>query len=106
MKIFSVILFIVAISSTQWITAQSTGHKIAIQWTDHLDGDFSFKDNWSYPEGIYRNEFGQLSCDGLCPPEIYEMKDENGRIRDEQLTVFYQLVDTIHQYHSIRSLYI
>ena len=29
-----------------------------------LTGDFSFKDNWSYPEGVYWNEFGQLSCEG------------------------------------------
>lgn len=102
-KIFPAILFIVVISSTQWITAQSTGHKIAIQWANHLDGDFSFKEIWSYPEDVYRNEFGQLSCGGFCPPEVYEMKDENGRIRDEQLNAFYQLVDTTHQYHSIQS---
>lgn len=102
MKHILTILFIFI--SGQWIMAtQPTGHQIKIQWTDHIDGDFSFEDCWSYPEGVYRNQFGQLSCDGFCPPEIYEMKDEYGRIRDEFLTVFYQLVDTTHQYHSILS---
>lgn len=101
-NLFKLLLIIITVSG-QWITAQSNGCKITIRWTDHLNGDFSFKDNWSYPEGVYRNQYGQLSCDGLCPPEIYEMKDENGKIKKEYLTAFYLLVDTTHQYHSIQS---
>lgn len=102
MKHILTILFILI--SDQWIIAvQPTRHQITIQWTDHIEGDFSFKDSWSYTEGVYQNQFGQLSCDGFCPPETYEMKDENGRIRDEFLITFYQLVDTTHQYHSIWS---
>ncbi|MCD7900078.1 MAG: hypothetical protein LUH22_09430 [Bacteroides sp.] len=77
--------------------------EIAIQWTSHVKGDFSFKKSWSYPEGIFRNEFGQLSCDGLCPPEINQMKDEDGKILTDSLNSFYNLVDTTHLYHSIRS---
>lgn len=103
MKNLFKLLLIIIIISGQWIIAQDTGYKITIRWTDHIDGDFSFADNWSYPEGIYPNQFGQVSCDGLCPPETDEMKDENGKIKEEQLTAFYQLVDTTHQYHSIRS---
>jgi len=80
-----------------------TAQEITIQWVDHMEGDFSFKDNWSYPEGIYLNQFGQVSCDGLCPPEIDDMKDDNGKIKAEMLHAFYLLVDTTRQYHSILS---
>ena len=77
--------------------------EIKINWTDNLSGDFSFKENWDYPEGVYKNDFGQLSCDGLCPPEIDRMKDENGKIFEDSLKAFYLLVDTTHQFHSIQS---
>ena len=77
--------------------------EIPLKWVDNLTGDFSFKDSWSYPEGVYRNKFGQLSCDGLCPPEIYNMIDENGKIYEDSLASFYQLVDTTHLFHSIKS---
>ncbi len=77
--------------------------KIKINWSDKLNGDFSFTKDWGYPEGVYKNEFGQLSCDGLCPPEIDRMKDEKGKIYKDSLTAFYQLVDTTHIFHSIQS---
>jgi hypothetical protein len=77
--------------------------EIEINWVENLNGDFSFTKNWDYPVGVYKNEFGQLSCDGLCPPEIDRMKDENGKIYEESLTGFYKLVDTTHQFHSIQS---
>jgi hypothetical protein len=77
--------------------------EIPLQWVENLTGDFSFKDNWSYPEGVYRNEFGQLSCDGLCPPETDEMKDEYGKIHEDSLESFYQFIDTTHLYHSLKS---
>lgn len=77
--------------------------EIEINWVDSLTGDFSFTKNWSYPEGVYKNEFRQLSCDGLCPQETDKMKDDNGKIYEDSLTVFYKLVDTSHQFHSIQS---
>jgi hypothetical protein len=77
--------------------------EIQITWGDNLAGDFSFTENWDYPEGIYKNDFGQLSCDGICPPEVDRMKDENGKIHQDSLKAFYQLVDTTHQFHSIQS---
>ena len=77
--------------------------EIKISWVDNLSGDFSFKEKWDYPEGVYKNEFGQLSCDGLCPPEIDRMKDENGRIYDDSLVAFYQDVDTTHLFHTLQS---
>lgn len=77
--------------------------EIIIGWLDSLNGDFSFTKNWEYPEGVYKNEYGQLSCDGLCPSEIDRMKDENGKIYEDSLTAFYQQIDTTHQFHSIQS---
>ena len=77
--------------------------EIPLKWVENLAGDFSFKDNWDYPEGVFRNEFGQLSCDGICLPEIDKMKDENGKIYEDFLELFYQLVDTTHIFHSIKS---
>jgi len=77
--------------------------EIPIQRVDYLKGDFSFKDDWSYPEGVYRNEFGQLSCDGICPEEIYSMIDESGKIYEDSLESFYHWVDTTHLFHSIQS---
>lgn len=76
---------------------------IAIDWVNEIGGDFSFKNQWSYPEGVYLNRFGQLSCDGDCPPEIDRMKDDKGRIYTDSLQAFYQKVDTTHIYHSIKS---
>jgi hypothetical protein len=70
-------------------------------WIDSLSGDFSFTEGWSYAEGVYKNEWNQLSCDGLCASEIYEMIDSTGRIYEDSLQVFYELVDTSHQYHTL-----
>lgn len=77
--------------------------EIKINWLKNLSGDFSFIKNWDYPEGIYRNSFGQLSCDGFCPSETDQMIDKNGRIFNDSLTRFYQLIDTTHLFHSIKS---
>ena len=77
--------------------------QIKIDWMKNLSGSFSFKEIWDYPEGIYRNDFGQLSCDGLCPAETDKMKDDQGRIFKDSLPRFYQLVDTTHLFHSIKS---
>jgi len=74
-----------------------------IEWTDQLEGNFDFKNEWSYPEGVYRNRFGQLSCDGICPSEIDRMKDDNGSIYPDSLKAFYAVIDTTHLFHSIKS---
>ena len=89
-----------------WNTINQKGlsqGEISVKWVDTLTGDFSFKNNWSYPEGVFRNEFGQLSCDGFCPPETDNMKDENGKIYADSLESFYKLIDTTHRFHSIQS---
>jgi len=76
---------------------------VLINWVDQLSGDFSFTKIWSYREGIYQNEYGQISCDGFCPPEIEAMKDSTGRIYEDSLQAFYEIIDTTHQFHSIQS---
>jgi len=83
-------------------TVKSASLPITIKWVDNLQGDFSFANNWSYPEGVYKNEFGQISCDGLCPDEIEVMKDSTGRIYEDSLHAFYEFIDTTHQMHSIQ----
>lgn len=105
----SVIIFVLLLfSSYLWGqntkgTVKTASIPITIKWVDNLSGDFSFTNNWSYPEGVYKNEYGQLSCDGLCPPEIDAMKDSTGRIYDDSLQAFYKIIDTTHQVHSIKS---
>ncbi len=80
----------------------SASAPITIKWADNISGDFSFTKNWSYKEGIYLNDYGQLSCDGLCPPEIDALKDSTGRIYENSLHAFYKIIDTAHQAHSIQ----
>ena len=75
--------------------------EIPINWTDTLAGDFSFQNKWKYPDGVIINEFGQLECDGICPPEIDNMKDKNGKIIKDSLDAFYRIIDTLHQFQSI-----
>lgn len=74
---------------------------VGIKWVNHLEGDFSFMDKWSYPYPMFRNDFGELVCDGLCPPETDKMRNENGRIIPDSIARYYQLIDTTHLYHSI-----
>ncbi len=76
--------------------------QISVTWKDTLSGDYSFVDRWSYPEGVYINRHGQVSCDGLCPPGTDRMKDFSGKIFEDSLALFYELVDTFHIPHSIQ----
>jgi len=76
---------------------------VNVKWTDDLQGDFSFTDKWSYNEGIYLNEYGQLVCDGLCDDNSYKMIDEDGKIYPDSLHRYYQLIDTTHYYHTIEN---
>lgn len=101
---FSLLLF----CSCLWeqntkMPVESASIPIQIKWVDDFSGDFSFTNNWAYPEGVYKNEYGQISCDGFCPPEVDAMKDSTGRIYEDSLTSFYKIVDTTHQSFSIQS---
>ena len=82
---------------------EKTAAPFKINWVDALAGDFTFAQRWSYPEGIYYNRFGQLSCDGLCPEEAELLKDAEGRIPATDLANFYAVVDTTHLFHSLSS---
>lgn len=74
---------------------------ISIEWVNDLQGDYSFVEKWDYDDCIFRNQFGQLVCDGLCPEEVSGMRDEKGRIYEDSLARYYQLVDTSYIYHTI-----
>ncbi len=50
--------------------------------------------------GGYKNEYGQVSCDGFCPDKAESMKDSMEKIYPDSLASFYRLIDTTHQYHS------
>jgi hypothetical protein len=92
-------IILVACNTTENKTEK--GH-IAIQWVNPIPGDFSFAQQWDYQEGIYKNEFSQLVCDGLCPEGIENMTDDNGKIIPDSMAAFYKLVDTSHIMHSIQ----
>ncbi len=80
-----------------------SSNTIVIQWVDSLKGDFSFTNEWSYPEGVVMKENGRAECGdgGLCPEECYNMLDSNGNIYKDSLHRYYDLLDTTHQYYSI-----
>ena len=75
---------------------------VRIEWLKSIQGDFSFIKKWQYSEGIYKNKFGQLVCDGLCPEETETMINEDGSIKKEFLNTYYKYVDTSHLKHSIQ----
>ncbi|NRA13851.1 MAG: hypothetical protein HRT57_18065 [Crocinitomicaceae bacterium] len=68
-----------------------------------LEGDFSYTLKWDYPLGVYTNRHGQVSCDGFCQEGAHELKDDQGRIPEDSAAVFYALVDTTHEFHSLNS---
>ena len=81
-----------------FLSGGSLRAQVTFEWKDSIQDDFSFTENWTYGEGIYLNNWGQLSCDGLCPSEIYDLMDAQGRIYDDSLTKFYTLIDTTHRH--------
>lgn len=98
------LLFLISISFKTIENETEFSDKIKIEWTENVLGDFSFKEKWSYQEGIFRNKHGQLSCDGICPEEIDRMKDEFGKIYEDSLKAFYKVIDTTHVFHSLQSV--
>lgn len=77
---------------------------IKIEWKDNIEGDFSFTKKWNYADYVYKNDIGQLVCNGICNPLTDIMKDENGKIIEDSLNRYYQLVDTTHIFHTIESI--
>lgn len=95
--IIACLLFLIACHRPEKIPGQ-----LEVEWQEELEGDYAFTKAWDYPEGIYKNEHGQLSCDGFCPPETEAMKDSTGRVYDDSLSAFYALVDTTRRFHSMQ----
>jgi hypothetical protein len=75
---------------------------ITITWVDNIPGDFSFTRQWNYHDNVFRNDYGELICDGDCPPYIYELQDSNSRVVKDSMKVYYERLDTSHQYHSMQ----
>jgi hypothetical protein len=71
-------------------------------WVETVTGDFSFKDRWSYNENVFKDEKGQLFCDGFCSERLDALRDKNGRINPDSVSVYYRLLDTTHFYHSLQ----
>lgn len=106
MKIKFVIILILTLIGVSFIKIENkleSTNEIKIEWVENLKGNFSFKENWSYPEGVYKNRYGQLSCDGICPEETDRMKDKSGKIYKDSLQAFYKIIDTTHIFHSLKS---
>jgi hypothetical protein len=99
MKVIYVICMVLMCMACQ---KKEVAGQTEIEWDQGM-GDFIFLTNWSYPEGIYRNDFGQLSCDGFCPERTDAMKDSTGRIFDDSISAFYALVDTTHRFYTLYS---
>lgn len=91
-------IYAIAVSACGSGAEPAAEKPFTLQWQDTLAGDFTFAKSWIYPYGVYPNDFGQLSCDGFCPPGTDAMKDSAGRIYPDSLARFYSLVDTTHQY--------
>ena len=89
-------------ASSSFGQSKKAATPIKIKWASSIQGDFSFVNKWSYPEGVELNKYGQLSCDGFCPQEAYTMIDSTGKIFKDSLTAFYKIVDTSHQSYSIK----
>ncbi|SHJ95348.1 hypothetical protein SAMN04488007_2062 [Maribacter aquivivus] len=103
-KLSIILLLLLTALSCKTIEKEiDSNNTINIEWTSELKGDFSFKENWSYKEGVYKNSHGQLSCDGSCPVAIDRMKDNTGKIYKDSLQAFYKIIDTTHVYHSLKS---
>jgi hypothetical protein len=101
MKLRLIIFVIILTCSNAW---GQVSKPIIIKWVDKLSGDFSFTNNWSYPLGVEMKSDGKAGCadGGFCPQRCYSMLDSNGIVLKDSSQIFYQLLDTTHQFHSIQ----
>lgn len=85
------------------LRAQVAAKRIAVNYVNTVPGNFSFTTQWSYNENVFRNRFGQLVCDGLCPERLLNLTDSTGRILPDSVQVYYSLFDTTHYYHTLNA---
>jgi len=106
--IFISLLILIGISCKTNRKIVDSENKIKIEWVENLNGDFSFNQNWSFREGIYRNAKGELRLDTGISFEYRElvdkMKNNEGKIYADSLTKYYKIIDTTHIFHSIKSI--
>lgn len=101
MKYYLTFIFMIASAS---LFGQNKSTPIPIKWIDNLTGDFSFSNLWDFPNGVEVKQDGRAGCsdDGFCPERCYAMLDSNGIVLEDSVKIFYQLLDTTHQVHSIQ----
>jgi hypothetical protein len=75
---------------------------VQILMKDVSGGDFDFQNDWSYPQNVFKSQWGELVCNWICPPELDEMRAEDGKILEDSLTAYYRLLDTTHLPHTIK----
>ena len=101
------LIILVVLSSTLSLLSGQDEQKppvpIKIQWPDSISGNFGFTNNWSYPMGVARKGDGRAGCadGGHCPERCYQMLDTNGIVLEDSVDIFYSLLDTTHQFHTI-----
>lgn len=92
------------VNACQFNSWEQVSIPIDIKWVSNLSGNFSFTKNWSYPLGVEMKEDGKAGCGdgGFCPERCYTMLDSNGIVLKDSSQIFYQLLDTTHQFHTIQ----
>jgi len=100
--IFLSLLFTGSFLYAQTKATHAASVPVKIQWVNGIDGDFSFTSAWSYPLGVEMKSNGKAGCadGGFCPERCYNMLDSNGIVLRDSARIFYQLLDTTHQFHS------
>lgn len=89
------------VSKTSNVTRSSTA--VEVHWKERLIGDFSFTSDWSYEDNVFKNQFGELTCEVDCSERLSAMLDEDGRIFPDSIEAYYSLFDTTHFYHTLAS---
>lgn len=96
-------LFICGCQSTPVQEDKVPIKKIKIDWKMKVDGDFSFTEKWEYPEGIVRNQFGQLVGNDSLFVWSNVLRDEAGKLLASSFDQYYSRYDTTHQFHTMSS---
>ncbi|MDZ4759252.1 MAG: hypothetical protein SGJ10_14085 [Bacteroidota bacterium] len=83
---------------------RTTPIPIAIKWVDSIAGNFSFRNEWSYPLGVELKKDGKAGCadGGFCPQDCYDMMDKEGMVKKKYSSKSYQLLDTSHLPYSMQ----
>lgn len=90
--------------SSAQTTATKSSIPVKIRFVNGLAGDYSFSEKWSFPLGVETKSDGRAGCadGGFCPERCYPMLDSNMICFPDSETIFYQLLDTSHLYHTLQ----